>query len=51
MRTSISPAALRGFQDSLADVPDPRMARTRKHSLLDIMVIAVLATIADCDGW
>lgn len=27
------------------------MARTRKHVLTDILCLATLATIADCDGW
>ena len=30
---------------------DPRVERTRKHALLDIIVIAILAVICDSDGW
>lgn len=33
------------------DIPDPRKARTRKHFLKDILVIAVLAVIAGAEGW
>jgi predicted transposase YbfD/YdcC len=30
---------------------DPRVERTRKHCLLDMIVIALCATIAGADGW
>lgn len=30
---------------------DPRMKRRRRHSLLNIIVIAMCAVIADCDTW
>lgn len=32
-------------------VPDPRVARTRAHKLVDILVIALLAVINRADGW
>jgi predicted transposase YbfD/YdcC len=34
-----------------ADLPDPRVDRTKKHALLDILVIALCATIAGADSW
>src|SRR5437879_4373191 len=34
------------FADHFADLPDPRVDRTRKHLLGDILVIAVCAVIA-----
>src|SRR3954454_23125575 len=34
-----------------ADLPDPRIDRTRLHSLLDIIAIALCATIAGADSW
>jgi predicted transposase YbfD/YdcC len=34
-----------------ADLPDPRVDRTRKHALGDILVIALCATIAGADSW
>jgi predicted transposase YbfD/YdcC len=34
-----------------ADLPDPRIDRTKKHALLDILVIALCATIAGADSW
>lgn len=33
------------------DLPDPRVSRTRKHLLQEILVIAVLAVIAGAEGW
>jgi predicted transposase YbfD/YdcC len=35
----------------LQDIPDPRVSRTQKHLLTDILVIAVLAVIAGAKGW
>ncbi len=32
-------------------VSDPRVARTRKHALSDVVIMALLATIAGADGW
>lgn len=34
-----------------ADLPDPRVDRTKKHALLDILAIALCATIAGADSW
>ncbi|MGK7877368.1 MAG: ISAs1 family transposase [Xenococcaceae cyanobacterium] len=33
------------------DIPDPRVPRTKKHLLKDILVIAILAVIAGAQGW
>jgi predicted transposase YbfD/YdcC len=35
----------------LAELPDPRLDRTKKHHLGDILVIALCATIAGADSW
>ena len=35
----------------LQDIPDPRVSRTQKHLLTDILVIAILAVIAGAQGW
>jgi len=37
--------------DSLGEVPDPRRERTRLHQLVDILVIAVCATICAAETW
>jgi len=37
--------------DSLGQVPDPRRERTRLHQLVDILVIAVCATICAAETW
>jgi predicted transposase YbfD/YdcC len=39
------------FVDAFADLPDPRVDRTKKHLLSDILVIAVCAVIAGADGF
>jgi predicted transposase YbfD/YdcC len=39
------------FVDAFADLPDPRVDRTKKHSLADILVIAVCAVIAGADSF
>jgi predicted transposase YbfD/YdcC len=33
------------------ELHDPRMERTRLHLLIDIVVLALLGTIAGCDSW
>ncbi|EPF17355.1 transposase family protein [Microcystis aeruginosa] len=35
----------------LQDIPDPRVSRTQKHLLTDILAIAILAVIAGAEGW
>lgn len=37
--------------EALASLPDPRVARTRIHKLVDILAIALLAVINDANGW
>jgi len=39
------------FLECFGDIEDPRMDRQKKHKLLDIIAIAVCATIAGADGW
>lgn len=34
-----------------ASLPDPRLDRTRRHELLDIIVIAICAVICSADSW
>ena len=37
--------------DLFSDVPDPRINRTKRHELVDILVIAVLGIICGADTW
>jgi predicted transposase YbfD/YdcC len=39
------------IQTHFADLPDPRIDRTRLHNLMDIVVIAVCAVISGAEGW
>jgi predicted transposase YbfD/YdcC len=39
------------FADAFADLPDPRIDRTKKHALSDILVIAVCAVVAGADSF
>lgn len=39
------------FADYFADLPDPRIDRTKKHQLSDILVIALCAVVAGADSW
>ena len=34
-----------------SEIKDPRVTRTKKHLLKDILVIAILAVIAGAEGW
>ncbi|MBI5865865.1 MAG: ISAs1 family transposase [Planctomycetes bacterium] len=40
-----------GVLRSFASLPDPRMKRTRKHELVDLIAIAICAIICGADGW
>ena len=37
--------------ECFADVEDPRIERTKRHLLIDILCLAVLAVIAGAEGW
>jgi hypothetical protein len=37
--------------ECFAEIEDPRIERTRLHSLEEILVLAVLAVIAGAEGW
>ena len=34
-----------------ADLPDPRVERTKRHQLIDIIAIALCAVICGADSW
>ncbi len=37
--------------DYFSDLDDPRVERTKRHQLIDIITIAILAVICGADGW
>ncbi len=41
----------RGLRDHFADLPDPRVERTKRHRLRDIVIIAVCAVVCGADTW
>src|SRR6266508_2086376 len=41
----------RGLRDHFAALPDPRIERTKRHRLLDLVTIAVCAVICGADSW
>lgn len=43
--------APRGLLRAFAELKDPRVNRTKKHSLGDILAIAICAIICGADGW
>lgn len=45
------PTPLASFQTYSADIEDPRVERTRRYELLDLIVIAICAVICGADDW
>jgi hypothetical protein len=37
--------------ERLTEIVDPRIERTKRHLLSDILTLAVLAVIAGAEGW
>ena len=37
--------------DRLQRIPDPRIERTKRHLLVDILVIAICASICGAESW
>lgn len=40
-----------GILRAFAALPDPRMKRTRKHELIDLVAIAICGVVCGADGW
>jgi predicted transposase YbfD/YdcC len=47
----MDPFAGRGLRAHFADLPDPRIERTKRHALLDVVTIAVCAVLCGADTW
>ena len=43
--------AIRSFQDCFSTLRDPRVKRSRRHELLDIIIIAVSAVLCEAETW
>jgi DDE family transposase len=39
------------LQTCFATVEDPRVERTKRHKLLDIIIIAICGVICGAEGW
>jgi len=46
-----SPPTLTGILTHFADVPDPRIERTKRHQLSNMIAIAICAIICGADDW
>lgn len=42
---------MQGFIEHFGDIPDPRIERTKKHKLIDILFITLSAVLCGCDEW
>jgi hypothetical protein len=41
----------KNLQSVFEGIEDPRIDRTKRHHLLDIILIAILAVICGAEGW
>jgi predicted transposase YbfD/YdcC len=51
MPPKFGPPALESLLDAFGAVPDPRVARTRAHPLVNVLTMALFGAICGCDGW
>ena len=47
----MDPLAGSAIRTHFADLPDPRVERTKRHALLDVVTIALCAVICGADSW
>jgi predicted transposase YbfD/YdcC len=47
----MEPPLLAALDQHFSDLTDPRVERTKRHQLVDILVIAICAVIAGADNW
>src|SRR5438876_11661541 len=45
------PAILELFAPFFVNLTDPRLNRSKRHTLLDIIIVAVCATLGNANGW
>ena len=50
-RVESSRPAVLSWVECFAEIEDPRVERTRLHSLEEILVLSILAVIAGAEGW
>jgi len=43
--------ALKAIEEHFSQVTDPRVARTKEHKLIDMIIIAICAVICGAEGW
>lgn len=43
--------AFESLVESFSEIEDPRIDRTKKHALTDILVLSVLAVMCNAEGW
>jgi hypothetical protein len=48
VREGVARTDLRALFD---EIPDPRVQRTRRHRLADVLVLVLLGTVVGCPGW
>lgn len=51
MPRKAKPPVLESLLDAFGAVPDPRVARTRAHPLVNVLTISLLGAISGADGW
>ncbi len=39
------------FSEHFREFKDPRIERTKRHLLMDIVLLAILAVMSDAEGW
>ncbi len=49
--TDADPERCGTFTPFFAGLTDPRLERTQRHTLLDIIILAVCATLGNANGW
>src|SRR5262249_34459353 len=51
MKRRVVPTAISVAFDAFSELEDPRIDRTKLHSLMNVLVMAVCGAIAGANGW